>query len=103
MKRLSIPLILILPLIGAPAIAADFESCNFETNSGTLSTNWEQIGPAACATFCAAEDGCTAWLYTPHNFSPKTAPGECRTYAEASGKRAPDSSAPNQFCGMIDG
>ena len=85
-------------LLPAAAFAQD-ETCSFETNSGTLSTSYELIGAEACMTSCAETDGCGAWLYTPHNFNPTGAPGECRLYGEASGKVE----ASNQLCGLMEG
>lgn len=98
--RISVVVALVLAAL--PALAEkDWQACNFETHSGRMTISYDLIGPQACVGFCAQTDGCTAWVYTPHNFNPRTAPGECALYAEASGTRAPDSTAPNQFCGWI--
>lgn len=78
------------------------EECNFETNGGQIAVSYELIGAEACAASCTDTESCTAWLYTPHNFNPDGAPGECALYAEASGIRAPDETASTQYCGMIE-
>lgn len=101
MKTFSICALSLALLV--PAIATAQEECNFETNSGTLAQSYELIGVEACTDFCSETDGCTAWLYTPHNFNPEGAPGDCRLYAEASGTREPDETAPTQYCGMVGG
>jgi len=99
MKRL----VLAAALLAMPGVLAaeEAEKCNFTSNSGTLATSYDQIGTEACTQFCAGTDGCTAWLYTPHNFNPTGAPGECRAYAEVGDKREPDSTASTQYCGTM--
>lgn len=87
----------------APVAAQAQQECRFDWNAGTLAVAHDRIGVDACTAFCSETEDCTAWLYTPHTFSPKTAPGECRLYAEARDPVAPASTAPNQFCGQMDG
>ncbi len=100
MTRLSV--LAAFAAIALPMAAAAQEKCNFESNSGQMAESSDLTGVAACTAFCTESDGCGAWLYTPHNFNPTGAPGHCQLYAEASGKREPDASASNQFCGMIE-
>lgn len=89
--------------LALPVSAQAQEACNFESNAGTIAESYDLIGTEACIGFCSETEGCTAWLYTPHNFSPKTAPGYCQLYAEATGTRDPDASAPTQICGQMGG
>ncbi len=90
-------------LAPVPVLAEEaWQACNFETHTGRMAISYELIGQQACVDFCKATEGCTAWLYTPHSFNPATAPGACGIYAEASGTRPPDATAPNQFCGWVE-
>lgn len=85
-----------------PLAAAAQEECNFETNTGRIANSYELIGVDACVAYCGETESCTAWLYTPHTFNPTGAPGQCQLYAEASGKREPNSTASTQYCGVME-
>lgn len=99
-KSIATATLILAPL---PLLAeGDWQDCNFETNTGRLAISYEVIGPEACVDFCKEIDGCTAWLYTPHTFNPDTAPGACGLYAEASGTRPPNETAPTQYCGWVE-
>lgn len=80
-----------------PGWAQETENCRFMTNSGALHTSYEQVGAEACMAQCSGRDDCGAWMYTPHNFSPKSAPGECILYSSA-GDAEPDD---RLFCGEV--
>ncbi len=92
-----------LALLTLPATAQDYEECNILPGDGTSSTsNYEQIGTAACAQFCVETEGCAGWTYTPHNFNPDGAPGECRWVTVVGEITEPSSTASANYCGRPD-
>ncbi|MBW4983130.1 PAN domain-containing protein [Mameliella sp. CS4] len=85
-------------LTAVPALAEDYEHCKLLPGSTSAVFNYEQVGPAACEQLCRDTEGCIAWSYTPHNFNPKSAPGECRTLADVSDDEGSD----KDYCGFLD-
>lgn len=89
--------------LAVSATAQDYESCSIQPGGGTSSNyNYELIGAAACAEFCGATEDCAGWTYTPHNFNPTGAPGECRWVSVVGEVTAASASASANFCGQPD-
>ncbi len=102
MTRLLVSAALIV--FALPAAGQDFEECRIIPGGGSSSSvDYTQIGTAACAEFCAATDSCAGWTYTPHNFNPTGAPGECRWVTEVGSVEPPAETASANFCGQISG
>ena len=77
--------------------ADEAKKCNLlSVNSATV--NYEQVGSDACIALCKSTDGCVAWTYQPHNFNPKTAPGECRLLPDVREEEASTA----KFCGHME-
>lgn len=76
---------------------AQEKNCKLYPEGGLLKQSYDLIGPEACKAACTETNGCSAWSYTPHNFNPKSAPGECRLM-EAVSEEAEDSRG---FCGRL--
>lgn len=90
----------VLVAVSLPATSQEYQNCSmYPGGSASATSNYEQVGPAACAQLCAATEGCTGWGYTPHNFNPDSAPGECRTMPVVGDIEASD----RNFCGQISG
>ncbi|MBF9043966.1 hypothetical protein HKCCE4037_11550 [Rhodobacterales bacterium HKCCE4037] len=103
MTRFLIPAAL-LACLALPAAAQEFEECQILPGGGASSNvDYNQIGTAACAEFCAATEGCAGWTYTPHNFNPDGAPGECRWVTEVGSVEPPAETASANFCGQVSG
>lgn len=81
----------------AATAGADETKCNLLSANSALAIDYEQVGTEACATLCKGTDGCVGWVYTPHNFNPKKAPGECRLVPDIKTEEASTS----KFCGKL--
>lgn len=77
--------------------AAEEKQCKLYPKAGLLANSYDLVGAEACKSACQETDGCHGWSYTPHNFNPKTAPGQCRLMAEI-GEEVEDQ---RDFCGQV--
>lgn len=77
--------------------SAQEKHCKLWPEGGLLAHTYELVGPEACKIACTETDGCTAWSYQPHNFNPKSSPGECRLMAAVS----EEEENPKDFCGRL--
>ncbi|WP_323771156.1 PAN domain-containing protein [Antarctobacter sp.] len=85
-------------VVSALPVAAE-DGCKLYPTGSVISYSYDLVGPEACLSHCAQTQGCVAWSYTPHNFNPKTAPGECRLLPDAGTREA----HARDFCGVVDG
>lgn len=82
--------------LNSQAIAAE-NHCKLYPEGGLVGQSYELVGAEACKEACTEADGCTAWSYTPHNFNPKNAPGECRMMSAV----AEEVEDARDFCGRL--
>ncbi|WP_141135874.1 hypothetical protein [Antarctobacter heliothermus] len=86
-----------LSALSGPSAAE--EGCKLYPIGSVINYSYDLIGPDACLAQCAQTAGCVAWSYTPHNFNPGTAPGECRLLPDK-GTREDHS---RDYCGYAGG
>ena len=96
LMRGSTVLALSIAISSTIAMAEDTK-CNLFSANSALAIDYNQIGTEACTALCKGTEGCIAWVYTPHNFNPKKAPGECRLLPDIRSEEASN----GKFCGKL--
>ncbi|MBV7396816.1 PAN domain-containing protein [Mameliella sediminis] len=83
-------------MVAMVGISRADEGCKIYPTGSVIEWHYDLIGAEACAASCVETEGCQAWSYAPHNFNPKSAPGECRLLPD-SGTREEHA---RDFCGL---